>query len=369
MRILKWTVSVIIGAVVALAVLITGIGWFLSTPVSEETSAKMQLSPQFQVSKFVNEEPEASFEISLGRIAEEFEPRPRQYPTEQIPVISIDAMKLKSPPAAGLRVAWLGHAGVLIEIDGKRILTDPILSDRASPLSFAGPKRFHRPPISIEDLSGIDAVIISHNHYDHLDKATIVHLAKSNTPIYVPLGNKPQLLAWDIPEHLVEELDWWQEVDLGGVKIVATPARHYSSRGLFDYQETLWASWAVVGDKHRVFFSGDTGYSEAFSKIGEELGPFDLTIIKVGAYGPGQGWKDIHMPPEESIQTHKDVNGRVMLPVHWGTFDLGNHEWDEPIIRAIAAAQKAGTLLITPKLGEMVDPTNHKNVNWWEGIE
>lgn len=369
MRILKWTVGVIISVVAALVVLISSIGWFLSTPVSDETSAKMHSSTQFQAGKFVNEEPEASFEISLGRIAAEFETRFRQSPTGQIPVISIDAMKLKSPPAPGLRVAWLGHAGVLIEIDGKRILTDPILSNRASPFSFAGPKRFHRPPISIEGLSAIDAVIISHNHYDHLDKATVIHLAKNNTPIYVPLGNKPQLLAWDIPENLVEELDWWQEVDLGGVKIVATPARHYSSRGLFDYQETLWASWAVVGNNHRVFFSGDSGYSKIFSKIGEALGPFDLTIIKVGAYGPGQMWKDVHMPPEESIQAHKDVNGSAMLPVHWGTFDLGNHEWDEPIIRTFAAAQKARIQLITPKLGEMVDPTNHSNLNWWEGID
>jgi L-ascorbate metabolism protein UlaG (beta-lactamase superfamily) len=369
MRILKWTVSVVFGSIAALVVLTTTIGWMLSTPVSEETLVKMQSSKQFHAGKFVNEEPEASFEVSLGRIAEEFDDCLRQSPIGEIPVISIDAAKLKSPAAPGLRGAWLGHAGVLIEIDGKRILTDPILSERVSPFSFAGPKRFHRPPVSIEDLSGIDAVIISHNHYDHLDKATVTHLAQNNTRIFVPLGNKPQLLAWDVPENLVEELDWWQEVDLGGVKIVATPSRHYSSRGFFDYQETLWASWAVVGNKHRIFFSGDTGYSKAFSKIGKELGPFDLTIVKVGAYGPGQMWKDVHMPPEESIQTHEDVNGRAMLPVHRGTFDLGRHEWDAPIIRTIAAAEKAGVQLITPKLGEMVDPANHSNINWWDGID
>jgi L-ascorbate metabolism protein UlaG (beta-lactamase superfamily) len=125
----------------------------------------------------------------------------------------------------------------------------------------------------------------------------------------------------------------------------------------------------MVGGKHRVFFSGDTGYSIIFKRVGEKLGPFDLTIIKVGAYGPGQMWKDVHMPPEESIQTHKDLKGSVMLPVHWGTFDLGNHEWDEPIIRTLAAADKAATKLITPKVGEMVDPEIHSNTNWWEAID
>ncbi len=369
MRILKWIAYAVLGVVGILAIVIGTVGWVLSTPVSDETLAKMQSSKQFRDGKFINEEPEASVELSLDRIAQEFEARERQYPTSPLPVISIDASKLKTPPAPGLRVAWLGHAGVLVEIDGKLILTDPILSDRASPFSFAGPMRFHKPPISVEDLSGIDAVIISHNHYDHLDKATVTRLAQNNTPIYVPLGNKPQLIVWGVPENLVEELDWWQAVDLGGVRILATPSRHYSSRGLFDYQETLWASWALVGSTHRVFFSGDTGYSEAFSKIGDELGPFDLTIIKVGAYGPGQMWKDIHMPPEESIQVHKDVKGRALLPVHWGTFDLGNHEWDEPIIRTLDAAEAEGVRLITPKLGEMVIPVDHVNINWWEGID
>lgn len=368
MRLAKWILGVIIGIIAVLAVLIVGVGWLLSVPKAQETSAKMQLSTQFEAGKFVNDEPEASFEFSVGRIAEEFKTRSRQSPVDQIPVVSVDAVKLKSPPAPGLRAAWIGHAGVLIEIDGKRILTDPILSKRASPFSFAGPARFHKSPISLDHLLGIDAVIISHNHYDHLDKSTIVHLAQNNTQIFVPLGNKPQLLAWGISEDLVTELDWWQQADLGDVKIVATPARHYSSRGLFDYQETLWTSWAVIGNENRVFFSGDTGYSKIFSRIGEELGPFNLTIIKVGAYGPGQMWKDIHMPPEESIQTHEDLNGKVMLPVHWGTFDLGHHEWDEPIIRTLAAAKNAGVHLLTPKLGEMVDPAVHKSINWWEDI-
>lgn len=368
MRFLKWVLGGLLFIVALVAVLIVTVGWTLSAPVSDETSAKMAKSKQFQAGKFVNEEPEAGIEITFGWLTEQFKAYNRQSPEEQIPVVPIEPVNLKKPPEPGLRMAWLGHAGVLIEIDGKRILTDPILSQRASPFSFAGPKRFHLPPISITDISGIDAIIISHNHYDHLDKVTIQKLTDQGTQVFVPLGNRPQLLDWNISESLVTEMDWWQEVDLGDVKITATPARHYSSRGLFDYQETLWTSWAIVGNKHRVFFSGDTGYSKAFSKIGEKLGPFDLTVIKVGAYGPGQMWHDIHMPPEEAIQTHKDLNGKTMLPVHWGTFDLGNHEWDEPIIRTVAAANKAGIKLVTPRLGEMVDPTNHKNIFWWEVI-
>ena len=369
MRLLKWSLGGLFALILGVVMLGVATGWYLSTPVTPETTAKMLQSNQFKAGKFVNIEPEAGFEISIKRVAEQFESHERQIPTGPFPVIPLKPESLKNPPAPGLRMAWLGHAGVLMEVDGKRILTDPILSERASPFTFAGPKRFHEPPISFAELTGIDAVIISHNHYDHLDRATVTKLADLGTKIYVPLGNRPQLLAWKIAPDQVIELDWWQEVDLGGVRIIATPARHYSSRGLFDYKETLWASWSIVGSRHRVFFSGDTGYSKVFREIGQKIGPFDLTLIKIGSYGPGQMWRDIHMPPEESIQTHLDVQGARMLPIHWGTFDLGNHAWDEPILRTLSAADQAGVHLVTPRVGEWIDPKTHTGTKWWEALQ
>jgi L-ascorbate metabolism protein UlaG (beta-lactamase superfamily) len=267
-------------------------------------------------------------------------------------------------------MAWLGHAGVMIEIDGMRLLADPVLSKRASPFSSVGPKRFHQPPVKLSDLSGIDAVVISHNHYDHLDGATIRHLAKQGTQFYVPLANKAQLLAWKVPETQITELDWWDEVTLGDLRIVATPSRHYSNRGTFDYKKTLWSSWSIIGPTNRVFISGDTGYSDVFSQIGTRLGPFDATILKVGSYGPGDAWHDIHMTPEEAVQVHIDVKGRKMLPVHWGTFNLAYHPWDEPIMRTQASAAQKNIALITPQIGEFIDiHAENEFSNWWEDVE
>lgn len=369
MRFLKWTFIGVISITVMLIGLIVGVGWTLSVPVTIETSARIEKSDQYADGRFVNEEPEAGLEITPGRVVELVRSYPRQSPVGAYPVVSIGPLTLETPPAHDLRIAWLGHAGVLIEIDGKRILIDPIVSERASPVGFAGPKRFHPSPLSLEDIARIDATFITHNHYDHLDKPTILRLAAQGTRLFVPLGNRPLLLSWGIPADQVTEMDWWQHVEIGDVRIVATPARHYSNRGLFDFQKTLWLSWSIIGRNERVFVSGDSGYSAAFSQIGEELGPFDLTIIKVGAYGPGQNWRDIHMPPEESIQTHLDVKGRIMLPVHWGTFDMGNHEWDEPIKRAIAAADSAGVKLLTPRIGELVAPSNYQSAQWWSELE
>lgn len=369
MRFLKWTSIGLISVILILTGLIAGIGWLLSVPVNEETSARIGRSDQHAGDRFVNEEPEAGLKITPGRVAELVRSYPRQSPIGAIPVVPIGKQILESPPSEELQVAWLGHAGVLIEVDGKRILIDPIVSERASPVGFAGPGRFHPSPLSMEELAGIDAAFITHNHYDHLDKATLLRLTAQGTRIVVPLGNRPLLLAWGIPESQVTELDWWQDIEIGDVRIVATPARHYSNRGLFDFKKTLWVSWSIIGRNERIFVSGDSGYTTAFSKIGAELGPFDLTIVKVGAYGPGQNWRDIHMPPEESIQTHLDVKGRIMLPVHWGTFDLGNHEWDEPIKRTLAAADSAGVKLLTPKVGEFVLPSNYNSTQWWAGIE
>ena len=264
---------------------------------------------------------------------------------------------------------WLGHSSVLIEVDGLRVLLDPVLSSRVSPFSFVGPKRFHPSPIALEDMRNIDAVMISHNHYDHMDEATIKHLAAKGTKILVPLGMRPQLKAWGVDDAQAHSFHWGEELTVKNVRLVSTPARHYSNRGTFDYKKTHWSSWSIIGPQSRVFYSGDTGYSKSFAKTGESFGPFDLGIIKVGAYGPGQSWKDIHMEPEDSVRTAQDVKAEVLLPVHWGTFNLAYHAWDEPIERTLKSAEKSGLRVVAPRPGEMVDPVNATPiVSWWREV-
>jgi len=184
----------------------------------------------------------------------------------------MEPASLTAKPSNGLRTTWLGHASVLVEIDGIRILTDPVFSTRASPFQFLGPKRFHPPPIELDQLTGIDGVVVSHNHYDHLDETAVRHLAKQGTRFFVPLGVGTHLETWGVAQSQIEEMDWWQEARLGQMTIFASPNRHYSGRGLFDYKATLWASWSLIGPDHRLFYSGDTGYSKLFRQIGKRFG-------------------------------------------------------------------------------------------------
>jgi L-ascorbate metabolism protein UlaG (beta-lactamase superfamily) len=255
---------------------------------------------------------------------------------------------------------------VLVEIDGRRILTDPVWSERCSPSTLVGPKRFHAPPIALDDLPPIDAVVISHDHYDHLDMPVIRTLAARGTHFAVPLGIGAHLQRWGVPAAQIAELDWNESADIAGLRITATPARHYSGRNPLHANETLWASWVVKGPAHAIFFSGDTGYSDGFKTIGAQHGPFDLTLIKIGAYD--KTWAGIHLNPEEAIQVHVDLRGKMMLPVHWATFNLGFHSWREPADRAVAAATKAGITLVVPKPGQPIEPggTLPPQQPWWQ---
>jgi L-ascorbate metabolism protein UlaG (beta-lactamase superfamily) len=344
-------------------------GWSLSTDISATRLQRLQVSPQFLEGSFANVERQAPIEITWQYLHEQFFGKQQREPTGIVPVIPLEPAALEEKPHSGLRATWLGHASVLIEIDGHRILTDPVFSQRASPFQFIGPKRLHPPPIQLSELNGIDAVVVSHNHYDHLDETAIRHLAAQGTSFFVPLGIGAHLEAWDIPNSQIHEMDWWQEKKLGQLTIIATPTRHYSGRGFFDYKATLWASWSVIGPKHRFFYSGDTGYSKLFRQIGKRLGPFDLSIIKIGSYGPGAAWIDVHMTPEDAIQVHLDVGGKRMLPVHWATFDLGIHAWDEPIERAVKASTHKNVRLLTPRVGETITAgQKFSNIRWWEKV-
>jgi L-ascorbate metabolism protein UlaG (beta-lactamase superfamily) len=291
----------------------------------------------------------------------------QRVPAQAVPIEARTAADYQTVPRSGLRATWIGHASTLIEIDGKRVLTDPVWSERCSPVSFVGPRRFHAPPIPLDQLPPIDAAVISHDHFDHLDMDTVKALAARGTTILVPLGIGAHLEAWKIPAERFVELDWWQSRQVAGLTFTSTPSRHYSGRFLGRGNTTLWTSWAIVGPQHRVYFSGDTGYAPTFAEIGAKLGPFDLTVVKVGAYG--ENWPEIHVTPEEAVRIHADVRGRVMLPVHWGTFNLAYHRWNEPADRIWTAAREAGVSLVVPRPGQWFEPAEvtagGEITTWW----
>jgi L-ascorbate metabolism protein UlaG (beta-lactamase superfamily) len=335
--------------------------------------ARMQASPHWQDGVFVNALPRRD-NLSLAVIWNVLTGGSHREPESAPPIFDLTADDFSVAPASGLRVTWLGHSSLLLELDGSRLLLDPIWSKRASPFSFAGPARFHRPPLPLAELLklDIDAVVISHNHYDHLDEDTIRALGrKTGLRFLVPLGVGAHLVDWGIAAARITELDWWEETAVGELRLVATPARHFSGRSITfsDEDETLWAGWAFLGPRHRAFFSGDTAMFPGFAEIGERLGPFDLTMMEVGAYNPN--WADVHMGPEQAVEAHRMVRGRILLPVHWGTFNLATHSWIEPIERTLAAADLAQVPVLSPRPGESLEPArvpDRERIAWWPQV-
>lgn len=286
-------------------------------------------------------------------------------PKADIPVMAMDREMLDRD--SNDAIFRLGHSSLLIRLEAQYILIDPIFSERASPVQWAGPKRFHQTPIAIEQLPAISAVVISHDHYDHLDENSIKALAGKVEYFITPLSIGKYLLDWGVPKKKIIELDWWHNFKLGALNIVATPSQHFSGRGLFDKDETLWASWVIQSDKRNLFYSGDGGYFSGFKTIGEKFGPFDFTMIETGAYN--RLWADIHMTPEQSLQAHLDLNGEYMIPVHNGTFDLAFHDWYEPFERISALANKAGVSLLIPQFGEKIALNlPEKTLPWWQPL-
>jgi len=287
------------------------------------------------------------------------------------PLLSQDPRGIWSkPPGSGLRVTWLGHSTVLIEIDGRRVLTDPVWGARASPSGLLGPKRFQPVPIALRSLPSIDAVVVSHDHYDHLDFPTIRALSKRDTPFVTSLGVGAHLEGWGVPPERIVELDWWQSYTLPDTElsITAGPSQHFSGRGLKDRNATLWSSMIVASPHHSVFFSGDTGLTTEYDTIRERLGPFDLVMLEIGGLHPS--WGDIHLGPENALKALQLLGGGAFLPIHWGTFALAMHDWDQPAEVLYALGPKQGTNLLMPQLGESVEPAHeHKLAPWWRVVD
>ena len=288
-------------------------------------------------------------------------------PTTPVPVETRVAADYASAPASGLRVTWLGHSTTLLEIEGTRLLFDPVWAERASFVSFAGPKRFFAPPLPFAELPPVDALVLSHDHFDHLDRTFVESVAARGLRWIVPLGVGEWLRAWGVAASDVTELDWWDSTSVGTLSLMSTPARHFSGRGLGQQDRTLWCGWAMIGQQRRVYYAGDTALQDEFTDIGRRLGPFDLTMIEIGAYD--KLWPDVHLGPEQALLAHRLVRGDVMLPLHWGTFDLALHSWTEPIERALVEAERHAVRIATPRPGGMFEPTIDIPIErWWPPV-
>ncbi|NIF46260.1 MBL fold metallo-hydrolase [Enterobacter sp. Ap-1006] len=331
---------------------------------SNSRLAQIEHSPQWHDGQFVNPQPQWQNGLGAWRDFLFGDSVKGAVPEEPVPTVKPNPALLSSPSQSGLRVTWFGHSSLLVQLADKNILIDPLWGKRFSPISFAGPAPWYPPGIELKDLPPVDAVLISHDHYDHLDYATVMALKSGATRFIVPPGVGAHLESWGIAENRIIELDWWQSVALGEVTITATPARHKSGRFFGQANKTLWAGYALSSTKNRVWYSGDTGFHNDLATIGERLGPFDLTLIDAGQYDAN--WPDTHLGPELAVLAHRLVRGKKMMPVHWGLIQEARHPWTEPAERVIAAARCQKVSVLIPRPGESIEPSlTAATERWW----
>jgi len=339
-----------------------------------ETNQRILNSSQFKDGIFVNPNGVRSqfFTAETWSTGKKFlfEKRIDPRPAEGIPVVPLKTEDWTNPDPAKLRFAWLGHSSILIALEGTLVLADPVFDRRVSPFTWMGPERFSPPPVTAAGLPPLDVVLITHDHFDHLEQPTIMAISGKTALFIVPLGVRNLMLEWGIPAEKVIELDWWESHKYKSITLTATPAVHYASRGLFDFNTRLWVSWAINGAEKSAFISGDSGYFGAFKTVGEKLGPFDAAFLKIGAYSDEGTWRAMHMTPEEAVQECLDLRGKVMIPHHWATYDLGLHPWKEPMDRAVKSARERGVLLAAPLQGQAVDVAAIPELDeWWKRVK
>lgn len=338
-----------------------------SQPCETRIAASPQATPNCEFKNLPN--PDLKPNQSQWKIWSRFffESKEGTVPVDPIPVRPLTRAALEALDPADNHIVRLGHSSHLLKLRGGYWLIDPVFSQRASPLQWAGPKRFHPTPLPLTELPPIEGLILSHDHYDHLDVATIEYLRQKVQRYFVPLGVGKRLVGMGVAPERIEEFDWWQKGRMGDIEITAAPAQHFSGRTLSDRNSTLWASWVIQSGDQRIFYSGDSGYFPGFKQIGERLGPFDLALMENGAYD--SYWPGVHMAPEETVQAFKDVKGKVLYVVHNSTFDLAFHTWRDPLDRVTDLAARDGLNVATPEIGEVLTIGKPRtNVLWWKSL-
>lgn len=361
------------GIIIAIITLVVILFVNLNPQFGGKTSAEKKIvfekSNNYKDGNFINTN-EVSLEMSMKDMGKTllayFKSQPNTVPDEVVSVEKIDSLNIASYNDK-TRLIWFGHSTFLLQIEDKTILIDPMFGNVPAPHPILGSKRFSKElPIEVEKLPEIDAVLISHDHYDHLDYESIKALKKKVNVFYTPLGVGNHLEAWGVQKDKIIELDWWQEVELEELQLICTPAQHFSGRGLTDRTKTLWSSWIIKSETENIFFSGDSGYAEHFKEIGAKFGPFDFAMIECGQYN--EKWPDIHMFPEESVQAGIDLKAKTIMPIHWGAFKLAMHTWIDPVERFSIKAKALNIPIRTPSIGEVIF-INDNSINseiWWK---
>lgn len=358
----------------AIGLLLFAAGWLVTRTApfgaapDGERLARISQSERWFDGRFHNAQPQwvdtgtALFDLVRGRASPDASPR------EPVASVAADAVRLATLPASGLRLTWFGHSSALLEIDGSRVLVDPFWGQRASPFSFLGPQRWYAPPLAVAQLPPIDAVVISHDHYDHLDRDTVTELAaRTRARFIVPLGLGAHLQRWGIEASRIDEIDWWTGVSVGQLTITATPARHSTGRISPTSSRTLWAGYAMVGPQHRVWYSGDTGYHDELAEIGRRLGPFDLALVDAGQYN--EHWPDNHLGPEQAVDSGRRAGARLIVPVHWALLQLAPHAWTEPVERVLARARCLDQPVLVLQPGRSIEPeVEPAPPRWWPAL-
>lgn len=337
---------------------------------SPSDTARLKASPQFSAGRFQNiKQHKRKGKMDTLALLKRWltEKKHHPTPTQKMPVEPIDKIALYLLDDQKNHLFRLGHSTVLLKLAGDFWLIDPVFSKRASPFQFFGPQRFHSPPISIDELPDIKGVIISHNHYDHLDKHSIIALKDKTELFFAPLGVDGDLEHWGVRSSQIKTFDWWQHHQQEQVQLTFTPAHHYSGRGLDDNSSTLWGSWVIECAQQKIFFSGDSGYFAGFKTIGERCGPIDLCLMETGAYD--LNWPHVHMQPEQSFQAFLDIGAKQLMPIHNSTFDLAFHPWYEPLQKISNLSAQHSCDLLLPKIGERITlGERYQNETWWSDL-